>query len=93
MRRHPAPWTVPGRGLALQDRSRPYQAQLDQAEGQVKRYQAQLDLAQTTYDRYKGLGASEPGAVSKQALDQFKAQVAEAEATLQAGKAGWRSTN
>src|SRR4051794_24059569 len=67
---------------------RPYQAQLDQAEGQVKRSQAQLDLAKTTYARFKGLAAKEPGAVSKQALDQYKAQVAEAKATLQAGLAG-----
>jgi membrane fusion protein, multidrug efflux system len=65
---------------------RPYQAQLDQAEGQVNRYQAQLDLAKTTYARFKGLGAAEPGAVSKQALDQYSAQVAEADATLKAAK-------
>jgi multidrug efflux system membrane fusion protein len=67
---------------------RPYQAQLDQAKGQVNRYQAQLDLAKTTYARYKALAASEPGAVSKQALDQYKAQVAEADATLKAATAG-----
>jgi multidrug efflux system membrane fusion protein len=67
--------------------TRPYQAQLDQAEGQVNRYQAGLDLAKTTYDRYHGLAASEPGAVSKQALDQYKAQVTEAEAVLKAVKA------
>ena len=30
---------------------RPYQAQLDQAEGLVKLYQAQLDLSKTTYAR------------------------------------------
>src|SRR5205807_868788 len=54
---------------------RPYQAQLDQAEGQVDRYQAQLDLAKTTYVRFQGLAVSEPGAVSKQALDVYKAQV------------------
>jgi multidrug efflux system membrane fusion protein len=66
---------------------RPYQAQLDQAEGQVTRFQAQLDLARTTYARYQGLSVSQPGAVSKQALDQYSAQVAEAEATLKAGKA------
>jgi membrane fusion protein, multidrug efflux system len=67
---------------------RPYQAQLDQAEGQLKRYQAQLDLARTTSTRYKGLAANEPGAVSKQALDQYEAQVAEADATLQAARSG-----
>src|SRR5260370_15651347 len=66
---------------------RPYQAQLDQAEGQVDRYQAQLDLAKTTYVRFQGLAESEPGAVSKQALDQYKAQVTEADAALKAAKA------
>jgi len=67
---------------------RPYQAQLDQAEGQLNRYQAQLDLAKTTYARFRGLATSEPGAVSKQALDQYQAQVAEADATVKAAKAG-----
>jgi membrane fusion protein, multidrug efflux system len=66
---------------------RPYQAQLDQAQGQVKRYQAQLDLAKATSARFHGLAISEPGAVSKLALDQYSAQVAEAEATLEATKA------
>jgi multidrug efflux pump subunit AcrA (membrane-fusion protein) len=47
---------------------RPYQAQLDQARGQVTLYQARLKLARTTYARYKALYASEPGAVSKQEL-------------------------
>jgi multidrug efflux system membrane fusion protein len=67
--------------------TRPYQAQLDQAEGQVNRYQAQLELAKTTLARYEGLASSEPGAVSKQALDQYKAQVIEADAALKAAKA------
>jgi len=67
---------------------RPYQAQLDQAEGQVNRYQAQLDLAKKTDVRFQALAASEPGAVSKQALDQYSAQVAEADAALKAAKAG-----
>jgi multidrug efflux system membrane fusion protein len=66
---------------------RPYQAQLDQAEGQVNRYQAQLDLAKATSARFHGLSISEPGAVSKLALDQYTAQVAEAEASLEAVKA------
>ena len=66
---------------------RPYQAQLDQAEGQVHRYQAQLDLAKATSARFHGLSISEPGAVSKLALDQYTAQVAEAEASLEAVKA------
>ena len=44
---------------------RPYQAQLDQAEGQVNLYKAQLELAKTTYTRYQALYASEPGAVPR----------------------------
>ena len=67
--------------------TRPYQAQLDQAEAQVNRYQAQFELAKTTLARYQGLATSESGAVSKQALDQYHAQVAEAEAALKAAKA------
>jgi multidrug efflux system membrane fusion protein len=67
--------------------TRPYQAQFDQAEGQVNRYQAQLELAKTTLARYQGLASSDPGAVSKQALDQDQAQVIEADAALKAVKA------
>jgi membrane fusion protein, multidrug efflux system len=67
--------------------ARPYQAQLDQAEGQVSRYEAQRELAKSTFARFQGLASSEPGAVSKQALDQYKAQVLEAEAALKAIKA------
>jgi membrane fusion protein, multidrug efflux system len=67
--------------------TRPYQAQLDQPQGQVSRYQAQLELAKTTLARYQALASSEPGAVSKQALDQYNAQPVEADATLKAVKA------
>jgi multidrug efflux system membrane fusion protein len=65
---------------------RPYQAQLDQAKSQVTLYQAQLDLAKTTLARYEALDKTTPGAVSKQALDQYKAAVAEAEARVEAQK-------
>jgi membrane fusion protein, multidrug efflux system len=66
---------------------RPYQAQFDQANGQVGLYQAQLELAKVTYTRFSELFKSNPGAVSKQLLDQYKAQVAEAEAQLKAFQA------
>ena len=66
---------------------RPYQAQLDQARGQVTLYQAQLKLAKTTYARYKALSASEPGAVSKQELDVYQAQMEQAEASVKAFQA------
>jgi multidrug efflux system membrane fusion protein len=66
---------------------RPYQAQLDQAQGQVALYQAQLDLAKTTYARFSALFKSTPGAVSQQELDQYKASVVEAEARIKAFQA------
>jgi membrane fusion protein, multidrug efflux system len=66
---------------------RPYQAQLDQAKGQVNLYQAQLDLARITFDRFAALFKSTPGAVSQQQLDQYKAQVVEAQAQLKASQA------
>jgi multidrug efflux system membrane fusion protein len=62
---------------------RPYQAQYDQAVGQVKLYEAQLKLAKTTLDR--GLTvAKTPGAIAKQQIDQDQAAVEEAEARLKA---------
>ncbi len=61
---------------------RPYQAQFDQAKSQVVLDQAQLDLAKTTLARYEALDRTTPGAVSQQALDQYKATVAEAEARV-----------
>ena len=63
---------------------RPYQAQFDQAQSQVKLDEAQLDLAKTTFARYQALAKTTPGAVSDQALDQYQAAVAEAKARLDA---------
>ena len=65
---------------------RPYQAQFDQAKSQVKLNEAQLDLAKTTLARYQALDKTTPGAVSEQALDQYKAAVVEAEARVDAQK-------
>ena len=65
---------------------RPYQAQYDQAQSQVDLDEAQLDLARTTLTRYEALSKSTPGAVSEQALDQYKAAVAEAVARVVAQK-------
>ena len=39
---------VTAKDLLFEIDARPYQAQLDQAEGQVKLYQVQLELAKTT---------------------------------------------
>ena len=65
---------------------RPYKAQLDQADGQVKLYQAQWELAKATLARDEAI-AKTPGAVSAQQLDQDRAGVAEALASIQAAKA------
>jgi multidrug efflux system membrane fusion protein len=65
---------------------RPYQAQLDQAEGQVHLYEAQLKLAIANYARAKEV-AKTPGAISQQDLDTYKAQQEQAEAALNAAKA------
>lgn len=66
---------------------RPYQAQLDQATSQVKLNEASLKLARTTYDRDKSVAVSQPGAVSRQQLDQEWAAVEEATARVKAAEA------
>jgi multidrug efflux system membrane fusion protein len=66
---------------------RPYQAQLDQALGQVGVYQASLRLAQTTLARDQALNNSSPGAITPQQLDQDAAAVAEAQAQVKAFQA------
>jgi membrane fusion protein, multidrug efflux system len=63
---------------------RPYQAQLDQAAGQVNLYQAQLKLARTTYARDRAINQITPGAVSQQQLDQDVAALDEADARVKA---------
>jgi multidrug efflux system membrane fusion protein len=65
---------------------RPYQAQLDQAEGQVKLYEAQLKLATTTLNRELNI-AQTPGAVSPEQLDQDRAAVEQAQASVEAARA------
>jgi len=65
---------------------RPYQAQLDQAEGQVKLYEAQLKLAQVTLRRDENINKT-PGAISQAQIDQDQASVEEAEARLKAFRA------
>ncbi len=65
---------------------RPYQAQYDQAVGQVNLYKAQLALAKANYARDLEV-AKTPGAVSIQQLDQDKAAVDEADAAVKAYQA------
>jgi multidrug efflux system membrane fusion protein len=66
---------------------RPYQAQYDQAAGQLNLYKAQLELAKANHARDKVAAATAPGAVSLQQLDQDKAAVDEAEASVRASEA------
>jgi multidrug efflux system membrane fusion protein len=65
---------------------RPYQAQLDQAQGQVYLNQAQLRLAIANYARAKDV-AKTPGAISPQDLDTYKAQQEQADAAVKAAEA------
>jgi multidrug efflux system membrane fusion protein len=65
---------------------RPYQAQLDQAQGQVYVNEAQLKLAIANYARAQEV-AKTPGAISQQDLDTYKAQQEQADATLKAAQA------
>jgi multidrug efflux system membrane fusion protein len=73
--------------LLFQIDPRPYEAQLEQAEGQVTLNQASLRLAKTTYARDRAISLSVAGGVSQQQLDQDKAAVEEAEARVKAYQA------
>jgi RND family efflux transporter MFP subunit len=64
---------------------KPYQAQLAQAESQVRVAEAQFVLAQTSYNRVKGITGS--AAVSPQEVDQAKAAADAADAQVKAAKA------
>jgi membrane fusion protein, multidrug efflux system len=66
---------------------RPYQAQFDEAQGQVQLNQASLKLARTTLARDENIASATPGAVSQQLLDQDRAAVQEAEARIKASQA------
>ncbi|HZZ27061.1 MAG TPA: efflux RND transporter periplasmic adaptor subunit [Pirellulales bacterium] len=66
--------------------SRPYQAQYDQAAGQVLLNEARVKEAMADNARAKELGKT-PGAISKQDLDRYQAAEEEAEASVQAAKA------
>lgn len=66
---------------------RPYQALIDQAQGQINLYEADLKLARTTLERYVATG---PKAVSKEELDQTRAKVEQAEAQLKAAQASMK---
>src|SRR4051812_24556879 len=65
---------------------RPYEAQLNQAGGQVALYQAQLKLAESTLARDLEAGRT-PAAVSPLQIDQDRAAVEEARARVKAAGA------
>jgi multidrug efflux system membrane fusion protein len=73
--------------LLFQVDPRPYQAQYDQAAGQVNLYKAQLKLAQATLARDEQLARNSPGAVSALQLDQDRAATDEADAQVKASLA------
>jgi len=66
---------------------RPYEAQYNQAIGQVNLYKAQLKLAQTTLARDEQVTRITTGAVSAQQIDQDKAAVDEADAQVKEAEA------
>jgi multidrug efflux system membrane fusion protein len=69
---------------------RPYQAALDQVNGQVALAEARLKLAVADYERGRAL-ARTPGAISQQDLDKYAASQEEAAAAVKAAKASVES--
>jgi multidrug efflux system membrane fusion protein len=65
---------------------RPYQAQLDQAQGQVELNQASHLLAQSTLARDQAVANASRGSITQQQLDQDKAAVDEAAARIKAAQ-------
>jgi membrane fusion protein, multidrug efflux system len=65
--------------------SRPYQAQVEQAEAELRLNEARLKLAETEYEREKELVKS--AAVSQAELTKFQAAQQQAQASLEAAKA------
>lgn len=76
---------VPQGKLLYEIDPRPFQADLDQAQGQVERLDAQKKLLVIQVDRYRKL--AEKGAGSQQDLDQYLAQQAENIGALKAAQA------
>ncbi|HTZ34048.1 MAG TPA: MdtA/MuxA family multidrug efflux RND transporter periplasmic adaptor subunit [Methylomirabilota bacterium] len=64
---------------------RPYQVQLEQAEGQLAKDQAQLKDVQVDYERYQLL--YKEGVIPKQQLDSQQAQVGQFEGAIKADQA------
>jgi membrane fusion protein, multidrug efflux system len=71
--------------LLIEIDPRTYQAALDQAEGQLARDQAQLNDAQVNLKRYQALW--DAGVIAKQQFDTQGAQVGQFQGTIEADKA------
>jgi multidrug efflux system membrane fusion protein len=69
---------------------RPYQAAVDEANGQVQLAEARLGLAIADYKRALEVGKT-PGAISQQDIDKYAAAEAEARAAVAAAKANAES--
>jgi multidrug efflux system membrane fusion protein len=65
----------------------PYQAQFDAAHAQVGIAEAALRLARVTLQRNQLISQRDPGAVSQQELDQYRAQADQAAANLKLAQA------
>ncbi|HEY5313942.1 MAG TPA: efflux RND transporter periplasmic adaptor subunit [Pirellulales bacterium] len=65
---------------------RPYQAQYDQAVGQLQEAQANTQLAKANVERAKALSRT-PGVITRQDIDQYIAQLGVGEAQTVSGKA------
>jgi multidrug efflux system membrane fusion protein len=63
---------------------RPYEAQLDQAQGQVELFQASLKVAKITLARDLAINQRVPKSISQQLIDQQQALVDEAAARVKA---------
>lgn len=66
---------------------RPYQAQLDRAQGEVVLNEAKLKLAKADNARAKNIYKMNPGAISQKDLDKYQAAEEEADAAVKATKA------
>lgn len=65
---------------------RPYQAELDRLNGQVKLAEARMKLAEADLARAREV-AKTPGAISQQDIDKYASAVEEADASVAASKA------
>jgi multidrug efflux system membrane fusion protein len=77
--------TVHAGDLLAQIDPRPYQAQIDQFEGNLERDQAQLTNARANFTRYNELGSK--GWATPQLIESQKAQVGQLEAAIKTDQA------